>query len=84
MQLVYLLAVLFVVVVLNWRLLGLDKVFGRGPGFSWGSPCRWKRDPTHKGADLQRFVCARCGVDGFTTDGRPPRQCKRALRSTGL
>lgn len=89
MHLTYLIVLLLAVLVLNWRFLGLDRLFGVGrrPSqdlFPWGKSCRWRLDPTQKGQERQRYVCRHCGADAFTTDGRPPRNCMRAARPTGL
>lgn len=90
MHLTYLIVLLLAVLVLNWRFLGLDRVFGWGGGrrsddlFPWGKSCRWRLDPTRKGAGRQRYVCRECGADAFTEDGRPPKTCQRAARPTGL
>jgi hypothetical protein len=46
--------------------------------------CPWRRDALRAGTRLERWVCADCGVDAFTADGRPPKECKRALRSARL
>lgn len=88
MHLVYLILLLAAVIAMNWRFLGLHKAFGGGAGgrprLGFGKPCRWKRDPTRKGQDLERYVCSVCGVDAYTAEGRPPRQCKRNLRESAL
>lgn len=47
-------------------------------------PCRWKRDKWRPAASLDRWVCTRCGVDAYSSDGRPPKECKRELRETAL
>ena len=86
MHLVYLVVLLCALVAMNWRFLGLDKVFGGGGSgrLSFGKPCRWKRDPTRKSEHLDRYVCTACGVDAYSSDGSPPRQCKRNLRPGSL
>jgi len=48
-------------------------------------PCRWVRDaPRSSARSMDRFVCRTCGVEGFTTSGRPPATCKRNIRETPL
>lgn len=85
MHLVYLIMLLLCVVALNWRFLGLDRLFGFGGGaseglFPWGKSCNWKRDPSRKGDGRERFVCRHCGADAFTDTGRPPERCMRQAR----
>lgn len=51
-----------------------------GPG--QGRKCRWSRAPdTHRTSHLERWLCESCGVDAYSTDGRPPKECKRMLKS---
>lgn len=47
-------------------------------------PCRWKKDRVRRRSGMQRWQCMACGVDAFTRDGRPPKECKRGLREVGL
>lgn len=79
MHAIYLIVLLIAVLALNWRRLGLHRIASFG-----GRACRWKRDGSRQGASLTRYVCATCGVDAYTSDGRAPRQCKRAYRDGGL
>ncbi|MGB8622781.1 MAG: hypothetical protein WCD16_08175 [Paracoccaceae bacterium] len=45
--------------------------------------CRWRaRRSGDDGAQL--YVCAACGAETFTTDGKPPRECKRDLGASSL
>ncbi len=47
--------------------------------------CRWRRDQRrHKHATMVRWVCSECGVDGYTSDGKPPKVCKRHQREPVL
>ena len=48
------------------------------------SACKWRRDMVPRENGLQRWQCGKCGVDAFTSDGRAPKECKRALRETQL
>ena len=45
--------------------------------------CRWKKDTRRRAASV-RWQCMACGVDAFTRDGKPPKECKRLLRETTL
>ncbi|MCI4666067.1 MAG: hypothetical protein MRY74_15230 [Neomegalonema sp.] len=87
MQAVFLIAVLIALLAMNWTYLGLDKIFRRKPGgggiFS-ATACRWRKDPRRTGGELDRWICAKCGVDAYTATGRAPDGCKRHLRSGGL
>lgn len=74
MQLVYLIALLLVIVVLNWRFLGLDRI----TGFPRRDPngCYWIRDDGRETGDGQRhWVCMSCGARTTTRNRRPPRDC---------
>ncbi len=47
--------------------------------------CRWKRDKQrHRQARFTRWVCAECGAEGYSSDNRPPTECKRTLRAHQL
>jgi hypothetical protein len=46
--------------------------------------CRWRQDKRRHGATLQRFTCTACGMEGYSAEGRAPRQCKRAFRPASL
>jgi hypothetical protein len=46
--------------------------------------CTWRFDRRRHGVALQRWTCTSCGVEAFTQDERPPKDCKRALRPTAL
>jgi hypothetical protein len=50
----------------------------RGGGLHTTRNCRWRRDRRRHGqATMFRWVCSECGVDGYTSDGKPPKVCKR-------
>ncbi|WP_147277276.1 hypothetical protein [Rhodovulum sp. 12E13] len=49
-----------------------------------GKPCEWWRQPGKRTDNLQRWVCRACGVDAFTSTGKPPVECKRNLREAQL
>lgn len=67
---------------LAWRLWPRDSP----PPSSPSSPlrrtrrCRWKRDNYRRATRLQRWVCRDCGVEAFSSDAAPPKECKRTLR----
>ena len=47
--------------------------------------CRWRRNK--RGAVRQGFTewrCKACGVTAYSSDGKPPKECKRALKATSL
>lgn len=88
MELVFLILLLCVLLVFNWRFLGFDKLLGgggrRATSGVWGKPCRWRRDASQKGGSLTRYVCAECGVDAYTSEARAPRRCLRGARPGSL
>ena len=47
-----------------------------------GPKCRWKPDPRTRNNTLNRYICMECKVDAFTSDGKPPKGCKRQYRNT--
>jgi hypothetical protein len=64
-----------------------DFLFSRGCGRAQQQAqleCRWKRIPENASAPFTKWQCKRCVMEGFTTDGRPPKECKRVLRTGGL
>jgi len=40
--------------------------------------CAWRAEG-QKNASFSRFHCETCGVEAFSRDGKPPRQCKRGV-----
>lgn len=62
-------------------LYALWRVIGNGRR---KSECRWRKDKRRKGGALERWICTTCRVDAFTSDGKPPRGCKRGMRDAGL
>ena len=46
-----------------------------------GPKCRWKPDPRTRNNTLNRYICMECKVDAFTSDGSPPKGCKRQYRN---
>jgi hypothetical protein len=49
-----------------------------------GATCKWYKDSIRRDGTLERWQCRTCGVDAFTSDGAPPKECKRDLRETQL
>ncbi len=45
-----------------------------------GATCKWRKDKVKRGGTLERWQCKTCGVDAFSHDGKPPKDCKRNLR----
>ncbi|MEM1361781.1 MAG: hypothetical protein AAGF94_08710 [Pseudomonadota bacterium] len=54
------------------------------PRLFGGSGCRWKKDKFRRSEHFTRWICLECSVDAFTSDGRPPKECKRYARSGQL
>jgi hypothetical protein len=48
------------------------------------SGCGWRRDGYRPGTRFMRWMCVECGLEGYTRDESPPRECKRALRRSSL
>ena len=47
--------------------------------------CRWKKDHWWRPfSKFDRWICRECGVDAYTRDRRPPKECKRILRERAL
>lgn len=57
---------------------------GRGVVTRRGLPCKWRNDKVRRTSGLRRWQCTVCGVDAFTSDGKPPKECKRGLREAQL
>ncbi|HSR72194.1 MAG TPA: hypothetical protein VLL72_07415 [Kiloniellales bacterium] len=51
--------------------------------FGRGSRCAWQGAPGEHAPAFARWRCADCGIEAYSTDGRPPKECKKALK-TGL
>lgn len=47
-------------------------------------PCRWKTDARQRGGTLTRWRCRTCGAEAYSQDGKPPKECKKALRVVPL
>jgi len=46
-----------------------------------GKRCRWRRDSKGERPPFIKWVCKDCLVEAFTTDNRPPKECKKNLKS---
>ena len=42
--------------------------------------CQWTRRPGIKENVLTRWRCASCGADGYSSDGKAPKECKQGIR----
>lgn len=80
-----------VAIIVLWRLARAIARTPRRPSpktFVTGEPkplCRWTRDKRrHRQTRFTRWVCAECGAEGYSSDGRPPTACKRELRAHQL
>jgi len=49
-----------------------------------GQECIWREDRLRKTATSTRWICSTCGIDAYTQDGRPPKECKRDLGTAAL
>lgn len=70
LALLAMLGVALVVLLLAYRKLG-----ARGGA----SKCGWRR-ADRRGSSLQKWVCRSCGAEAYSTDRRPPKECKRSLK----
>ena len=41
--------------------------------------CIWRQDLFRNTRTNTRWTCSTCGVEAYTQDGRPPKECKRDL-----
>jgi hypothetical protein len=47
-----------------------------------GQPCRWKRIRDHrKRPPFKKWRCKTCLAEAYSSDRRPPKECKKALKS---
>ena len=42
--------------------------------------CKWRRSINQTVGSLTQFECKVCGVEAFTANGKPPKDCKRGLK----
>lgn len=44
--------------------------------------CNWRPDNvTDRRPPFARWRCAACGVEAYSSDGHPPKDCKKMLKS---
>lgn len=72
------------VIVVGAMVTGRPRKRRRGGAVYRMGRCVWIRDRVQHRSGFERWECRRCGVDAFTSDGLPPKECKRALREVGL
>jgi hypothetical protein len=53
-------------------------------GIGGSGMCRWRRVQVESGSLFSKWKCRRCDVEAFTTDKRPPKECKRLLEGPSL
>jgi hypothetical protein len=46
--------------------------------------CRWIEDKFQPNSTMVRWICPNCSEFGYTVDHRPPKECKRSIRSPTL
>ena len=56
----------------------------RAQGTHRAKACRWRKDRRGRQSLNTRWTCTACGVDAYSQDRRPPKECKRALRPASL
>lgn len=42
--------------------------------------CKWRKSINQTVGSLTQFECKVCGVEAFTANGKPPKDCKRGLK----
>ena len=42
--------------------------------------CKWRKSKNQTVGSLTQFECKVCGVEAFTANGKPPKDCKRGLK----
>lgn len=47
-------------------------------------PCRWKKAARQTGGSLTEWRCRTCAAQAYSHDGKPPKDCKKALRVAPL
>ena len=48
------------------------------------SKCKWEKPKIQTVKTLTQFKCKTCGYVAFTSDGRPPKDCKRDFKARPL
>lgn len=59
-------------------------VFILRPRNRLNSKCKWKKSKMQTVKTLTQFKCKTCGYVAFTSDGRPPKDCKRGFKARPL
>ncbi|MEO0914296.1 MAG: hypothetical protein AAFY59_15130 [Pseudomonadota bacterium] len=73
-------AIILVAVILILR----QERRGNGPVTPLVKPCRWRPVGFRNSETSTRWVCTKCNSEVFSTDGKPPKLCKRDSRPTSL
>ena len=42
--------------------------------------CRWSGKPKDNGDPFTKWRCKLCGIEAFSSDGKPPKECKQGLQ----
>ncbi|WP_169567579.1 hypothetical protein [Sneathiella limimaris] len=45
-----------------------------------GAACSWRHLPNRKTKALRKWQCKKCGIEAYSTDKRPPKECKKGLK----
>lgn len=45
-----------------------------------GGSCRWRRLAGDDSSPFVKWQCKVCAVEAFSTDNRPPKECKKSLK----
>jgi hypothetical protein len=43
--------------------------------------CRWKAAPENNRQPFKKWQCQTCVIEAYTTGKRPPKECKKTLKS---
>lgn len=54
------------------------------PAARAGTGCKWRKARGRTTVSSTCWTCSRCGVDAYSQDRCPPKECKRALRPASL
>lgn len=80
---IFLVMLLLLVLIWNWRFIGLDKIFGGGGGGrrkAATAHCRWRQVAPPQSDHPAVYHCDVCGAEVGTTDGQTPTRCMRPRR----
>ena len=70
---------IFVAAFLFFLLAGFLFLKYLGPGKD--GICKWERAPENNRPPFKKWRCANCHMDAYTNDNRPPKECKKNLKS---